>query len=170
VDEADVGSVKVGQKASFTVSAYPAPLSGQVTRVAFGSTKTDNVVTYITWLEVDNSDLSLRPGMTAAATITATERNDVLLVPNTALRFTPGGGGVAAQPAAVVAAASCRSSCRACRARAAPAGAGPRQRRAAVRQVWVLQDGQAGGRAVTPGISDGRMTEVSGEGCKKAWP
>jgi HlyD family secretion protein len=66
--------------------------------VAFGSTKTDNVVTYITWLEVDNADLSLRPGMTATATITATERNDVLLVPNTALRFTPGcrrGGGAA---------------------------------------------------------------------------
>jgi HlyD family secretion protein len=46
-------------------------------------------VTYITYLDVDNSDLSLRPGMTASATITAKERNDVLIVPNTALRFTP---------------------------------------------------------------------------------
>jgi HlyD family secretion protein len=57
--------------------------------VAFGSTKTDNVITYTSWLEVDNSDLSLRPGMTAASTIVSTERNNVLLVPNTALRFTP---------------------------------------------------------------------------------
>ena len=90
VDEADVGAVKVGQKASFTVSAYPVrPYPAKVTRVAYGATKTDNVVTYIAWLEVDNSDLSLRPGMTAVATITATERKDALLVPNTALRFTP---------------------------------------------------------------------------------
>ena len=88
VDEADVGSLTVGQKASFTVSAYPSRrYPAEVTRVSFGSTKTDNVVTYITWLDVDNSDLSLRPGMTAAATITSTERNDVLLVPNTALRL-----------------------------------------------------------------------------------
>jgi HlyD family secretion protein len=76
--------------------------------VAFGSTKTDNVVTYITYLEVDNADLSLRPGMTAAATITSTERNDVLLVPNTALRFTPmgaAGDGAAQAPSRPPAAA-----------------------------------------------------------------
>ena len=92
VDEADVGSVRPGQKATFTVSAYPSRrYPARTTRVAFGSTKTDNVVTYITYLEVDNGDLSLRPGMTAAATITSTERNDVLTVPNTALRFKPAG-------------------------------------------------------------------------------
>jgi HlyD family secretion protein len=65
--------------------AFPA----RITRVGFGSTITDNVVTYLTYLDVDNADLSLRPGMTATATITATQRKDVLLVPNTALRFTP---------------------------------------------------------------------------------
>ena len=97
VDEADVGAVKVGQKASFTVSAYPSRrYPARITRVAFGSTKTDNVITYTTWLEVDNTDLSLRPGMTAASTIVATERNDVLLVPNTALRFTPAAAAIAA--------------------------------------------------------------------------
>ena len=68
--------------------------------MAFGSTITDNVVTYLTYLEVDNSDLSLRPGMTATATITATERNDVLLVPNTALRFDTDEPAAPAQPAA----------------------------------------------------------------------
>jgi HlyD family secretion protein len=61
----------------------------RITRVAYGSTITDNVVTYLTYLDVDNSDLSLRPGMTATATITATAAQDVLLVPNSALRFTP---------------------------------------------------------------------------------
>jgi HlyD family secretion protein len=90
VDEADVGVVQVGQKSTFTVSAYPSRrYPADVTRVAFGSTITDNVVTYVTWLDVDNTDLSLRPGMTASATITAIERSDALLVPNTALRFTP---------------------------------------------------------------------------------
>ena len=71
VDEADVGSVQVGQKASFTVSAYPSrKFPATTTRVAYGSTTTDNVVTYMTQLEVDNSDLTLRPGMTASSTIT----------------------------------------------------------------------------------------------------
>ncbi len=60
VDEADVGSVVAGQKASFTVSAHPGrKYPAQVTRVAFGSTITENVVTYLTQLEVDNSDLSV---------------------------------------------------------------------------------------------------------------
>ena len=80
----------MGQKASFTVSAYPSRrFPATISRVAFGSTTTNNVVTYVATLDVDNSDLTLRPGMTAVATIVATERNDVLLVPNTALRFSP---------------------------------------------------------------------------------
>ena len=90
VDEADVGMIDVGQTASFSVSTYPArKYPAKITRVAYGSTTTDNVVTYITNLEVENGDLSLRPGMTATATISATERRNVLMVPNTALRFTP---------------------------------------------------------------------------------
>src|SRR5690606_28219754 len=81
VDEADVGAVQIGQKASFTVSAYPQRrYPATVTRVAYGSTLTENVVTYATRLEVDNADLSLRPGMTVSATITAAERQGVLLI------------------------------------------------------------------------------------------
>jgi HlyD family secretion protein len=90
VDEADVGAVKVGQDATFTVSAFASRnFPAHITRVGFGSTITDNVVTYLTYLDVDNADLSLRPGMTATATIIATRRKDVLLVPNTSLRFAP---------------------------------------------------------------------------------
>ena len=164
VDEADVGAVKVGQKASFTVSAYPSRrYPAKITRVAFGSTKTDNVITYTTWLEVDNTDLSLRPGMTAASTIVATERNNVLLVPNTALRFTPAAAAVAAPAASgsVVSKLMPRMPPRSGGRRAAGNG------NAAVRQIWVLQDGQAVALAVTPGISDGRMTEVSGPELKE---
>ena len=164
VDEADVGSVKVGQKASFTVSAYPSRrYPARITRVAFGSTKTDNVITYTTWLEVDNTDLSLRPGMTAASTIVATERNNVLLVPNTALRFTPAtaAGAAPAASGSVVSKLMPRMPPRSGGRRAAGNG------NAAVRQIWVLQDGQAVALAVTPGISDGRMTEVSGPDLKE---
>ena len=164
VDEADVGAVKVGQKASFTVSAYPSRrYPARITRVAFGSTKTDNVITYTTWLEVDNTDLSLRPGMTAASTIVATERNNVLLVPNTALRFTPAtaAGAAPAASGSVVSKLMPRMPPRSGGRRTAGNGS------AAVRQIWVLQDGQAVALAVTPGISDGRMTEVSGPDLKE---
>ncbi len=90
VDEADVGSVQPGQRPASPSAPTPrATTRPSVTRVDYGSTKTDNVVTYVARLDVDNHDLSLRPGMTASATINATERNDVLLVPNPALRFTP---------------------------------------------------------------------------------
>jgi HlyD family secretion protein len=144
VDEADVGAVRVGQKASFTVSAYPSRrYPARITRVAFGSTKTDNVVTYTTWMQVDNADLSLRPGMTAAATITATERTDVLLVPNTALRFTPVSAAAAPAGASAHGGASWRRSCRARPGRSRGGsgnGKGPGQ--GARRQVWVLQDGK----------------------------
>jgi HlyD family secretion protein len=157
VDEADVGAVKVGQKASFTVSAYPSrPYPARITRVAFGSTKTDNVVTYVTYLDVDNTDLSLRPGMTAAATIVATERTGVLLVPNTALRFTPPSN--AGAPAAAASSSSLVS-------KLMPRMPRTGGRRATgtdiARQVYVLRDGQAVAVPVKTGISDGRMTEVS---------
>ena len=172
VDEADVGSVKLDQKASFTVSAYPTRrYPARVTRVSFGSTKTDNVVTYITWLEVDNSDLSLRPGMTAAATITSTERSDVLLVPNTALRFTPaiaagGAAGAAAQPASSGGGIMSQLMPRMPRSGARRAGGSGEAADGAgrARQVWVLQDGAAHAVTVQVGISDGRRTEVSGAG------
>lgn len=155
VDEADVGAVQVAQKASFTVSAYPArKYPATVTRVAFGSTTTDNVVTYITYLEVENADQSLRPGMTASATIAATERSDALLVPNTALRFSPAKTAAAGKSGGIVSSLIPRMPGGAAR-KTAGASAG-------TRQVWVLRDGVAVAASVTPGISDGRMTEVVG--------
>lgn len=180
VDEADVGTLQVGQKASFTVSAYPSRrYPAQVTRVSFGSTKTDNVVTYVTWLEVDNTDMSLRPGMTAASTITSTERKDVLLVPNTALRFTPAQAGAPGSGGGKPPSAQGQQQGGGIMGQLMPrmprpggqggrrAGAGgPSADDAAskTRQVWVLKDGAAQPLKVRVGISDGRMTEVVGEG------
>lgn len=165
VDEADVGALRTGQKATFTVSAYPSRrYPAEVTRVSFGSTKTDNVVTYITWLDVDNTDLSLRPGMTAAATITSTERKDVLLVPNTALRFAP--STVDAAPAARPGASGGIVSQllpRPPSTSRAPRTAGDKAQGQA-RQIWLLDNGQPRAVNVNVGISDGRVTEVQGEG------
>ena len=161
VDEADVGSVQPGQKASFTVSAYPSRrYPATVTRVAYGSTLTENVVTYATRLEVDNSDLSLRPGMTVTATITAIERKDVLLVPNTALRFTPSAGnasGAAAASGGGIVSKLMPRPPRSGGTKTAGTAAGAGQSR----QLWVLRDGAAQPVTVTTGISDGRMTEVT---------
>ena len=168
VDEADVGSVLVDQHATFTVSAYPSRrYPAKITRVAFGSTKTDNVVTYTTYLNVDNSDLSLRPGMTAAATIVSTERTGVLLVPNTALRFTP------TSESATAASAPTADSGGGVVSKLVPRMPRPGGRKTAggsglvARQVWILKEGQAVAVAVKPGISDGRMTEVAGEGLQE---
>ena len=171
VDEADVGSVKVDQKATFTVSAYPTRrYPAKTTRVAYGSTKTDNVVTYTTNLDVDNRDLSLRPGMTASATIISTERTGVLLVPNTALRFTPSRENSADEGAAAPAAPSGGGVVSKLVPRM-PRGGGARKSAGgsglAAKQVWVIKDGQAVAVPVTVGISDGRMTEISGAGIQE---
>jgi HlyD family secretion protein len=161
VDEADVGAVKIGQEATFTVSAYPTRnFPARITRVGFGSTITDNVVTYLTYLDVNNADLSLRPGMTATATITASQRTDVLLVPNTALRFTPTSTQDQAAKKAV-ALSLLPSMPRSNTRKSASASAST----AMAKQVWIMpQDGSgiAQAVAVTPGISDGHMTEIIG--------
>lgn len=167
VDEADVGKVGVGQNATFTVAAYPSrQFPAKITRVAYGSTTTDNVVTYITYLEVDNPDLLLRPGMTATATINATERTDVLLVPNTALRFMPalprapggeapkgeakgGGGGIVGSLMPRPPSTGPRS--------ASPAGRGGGS---GPRQIWILEGGQPVPVTVRTGVTDGRVTEI----------
>jgi HlyD family secretion protein len=169
VDEADVGSVKNGQDANFTVSAYPSrKFPARITRVGFGSTITDNVVTYLTYLDVNNDDLSLRPGMTASATIVATQRNNVLLVPNAALRFTPTTAEATAKKGLASGMNFGAPKTESKRKTAADSAS-----TASARQVWILPstdaghagaDGAAGtpvAVAVMPGISDGHMTEIT---------
>lgn len=160
VDEADVGAVKTGQEASFTVSAYPTrKFPARITRVGFGSTITDNVVTYLTYMDVSNEDMSLRPGMTASAAIIATQRSDVMLVPNTALRFSPTSAAAAAARAAAKGGAFANMGPRipGGNRRSAAQGAST----ASAKQVWVIKDGTAVAVSVVPGISDGHMTEIT---------
>jgi len=156
VDEADVAAVAAGQPASFSVFAWPGrKFPARIKRVGLGATTSDNVVTYKTILTVTNDDLALRPGMTATAEIVTAHRDNVLLVPNAALRFTPpnrpgppGGGGFLERllPHPPPPPAS----------RQVQAGDGKR--------VWLLQDGRPQAVAVTTGVTNGRLTEVSGEG------
>jgi len=90
VDEADVGHVKDGQEATFTVDAYPdKSFPAKIVQVRSAPKTVEGVVTYETVLSVNNNDLLLRPGMTATADITVNKLDNVLLVPNAALRFTP---------------------------------------------------------------------------------
>ena len=90
VDEADIGEVKEGQKVTFTVDAFPdETFSGAVTQIRLQSTTTSNVVTYEVVINAPNPDLKLKPGLTANVNIGTLSLNDVLLVPDRALRYTP---------------------------------------------------------------------------------
>jgi HlyD family secretion protein len=161
VDEADVGQVHSGQRASFTVAAWPnRSFPAVITRVGFGSTTKENVVTYVAELSVDNAELLLRPGMTATASIAAAERDGVLLVPNAALRFTP--GSQAAPTAGAAGSANLMSKLMPRPPRGAPKRGGT-EAAGVQRQLWVLRDDRPLAVPVTVGLTDGSRTEVSGE-------
>lgn len=158
VDEADVGSVKLGQPASFTVSAWSGrSFPATIQRVGIGSTTTDNVVTYKTVLGVANDDLVLRPGMTATARIVTASRENVLLVSNAALRFTPPAATDASQKGSYIS-----------RLMPRPPQSKSTQAKTttATPQVWTLKDGQAIAVPVEVGASNGRQTEITGGGLK----
>jgi HlyD family secretion protein len=90
VDEADIGRVRLGQKATFTVPAFPEEyFSASVSQIRNDPKVEQNVVTYNVILEVDNTDLRLRPGMTANVQILLSEVHDAVMVPDQALRFSP---------------------------------------------------------------------------------
>ena len=90
VDEADIGEVREGQRVTFTVDAYPDDVfSGTVKQVRQNPITNNNVVTYEVVISAPNSDLKLKPGLTADITIYTMERSGVMSVPSAALRFTP---------------------------------------------------------------------------------
>ncbi|OJV31934.1 MAG: efflux transporter periplasmic adaptor subunit [Bacteroidales bacterium 36-12] len=90
VDEADIGNVREGQRATFTVDAYPTEyFNGDVTEVRQSATTTNNVVTYEVVINAPNPDLKLKPGLTATVSIYTLEKNNVLTIPSEALSFSP---------------------------------------------------------------------------------
>jgi HlyD family secretion protein len=90
ISEGDVGRLATGMKTTFSVDAFPGQrFQGSIVQIRNAATTVQNVVTYNAIIEFDNPELKLRPGMTASVSITYSERNDVLAVPNAALRFNP---------------------------------------------------------------------------------
>src|SRR5690242_5096424 len=90
VSEADIGGVNVNQSVNFTVDAYPyRTFHGKVSQVRYGAITNQNVINYDCVIGVNNSDLKLLPGMTANVSIIIAERDNVVKVPNAALRFRP---------------------------------------------------------------------------------
>lgn len=149
VDEADIGRIEAGQAVTFHVDAYPQqPFTGGVRQVRLDPVVEQNVVSYVTVIDVPNRDLRLKPGMTASVSIEVAHADDVLKVPTTALRFTPAvpaGGGVSdGAPAGTRQSAAGRGS----------SAEGP--------GVWVI-DGVAARRVpVQTGLSDGLVTAIIG--------
>ncbi len=156
VDEADVGNVRPGQQASFTVDAYSdRKFPASIRDVRFASETVQGVVTYKAVLNVDNSELLLRPGMTATAEIKAIEIANALAVPNAALRFSPPAGDAGQKRSLLQRILPGRPQFRA---------ASKREVASADRTLYVLRDGAAVEMRVRTGASDGRFTEIlSGE-------
>lgn len=135
VDESDIGKVKAGQKAAFTVDAYPeSTFNGKVSVVRNAPINVSNVVTYNAVIIVDNTDLKLKPGMTANVSVETESKQSVLLVPNAALRFKPATSAVSPNQ----------------KGTKGPKGPG----------VWILENNKPKNVKITTGISDGNYTEV----------
>jgi HlyD family secretion protein len=182
IDEADVGSVRQGQQARFTVDAFPGKtFPAKITRVEIGSnltaqnassssstttttSTTGQVVSYAADLSVANADQQLRPGMTATADIVTADKQNVLLIPNAALRFTPQNA-TAAQGQASGGIASQLSF----RPRRGNTGAtrSATLKRGATQTVYVVgDDGKPSPVQIVTGDSDGTQTEVVSGGLK----
>ncbi len=155
VDEADVGQVKEGQSATFTVDAYPdRTFPAKISEVRFFPKTVDGVVTYETLLSVDNADLALRPGMTATADITVAKRDGALLIPNAALRFSPRDQSAQRDDRSFVTRILMPFRRPSRERRAAPADGNLPQK------VWVLKDGRPAQVRIKTGATDGQRTEV----------
>ncbi len=163
VDEADVGDIQEKQVVTFSVDAFPTRrFKGRVYQVRNAPTVVQNVVTYVAVVRIDNKDLLLKPGMTANVQFLVSQREDVLTIPNMAIRFKPAQDTNEAQELL-------RQEQR--RAAATPNAKrtsrfGGRSGARAGRQVriYVLRDSKADPVQVELGITDGSKTEIRGGG------
>jgi len=160
VAEADIGRLKDGMPASFTVDAYPGEtFRGTVRQIRNAPQTVQNVVTYDAVIDVDNGALKLKPGMTANVTFVAAERPDVLRLPNAALRFRPG-----ADVLALAGVGAQRPSAGGGRRDGGPRAGDGAGRTATgtpgTRRIFVLVEGRPRAVTVKTGISDGSLTEI----------
>jgi HlyD family secretion protein len=146
VSESDIGGIKEGNKANFTVDAFPKRVfAGSVTQVRQSPQTVQNVVTYDVVVSVANTDLALKPGMTADTQLIVDQRTDVIRVPDQALRYTPGGiaSATAAQPDGTL-----------------PNHNEPGTVEGNQAHVWILRDGKPASVPVVLGLDDDSFTEI----------
>ncbi len=153
VVETDIGRVRVGQRAEFTVDAYPATVfTGTVAIIRNAPITIQNVVNYDVIIYVDNADLKLKPGMTTYVTIDVGKKSNILMVPNQALRFAPKGSGAIIQKYSA--------------GRELPGWARTGSRETDKRvwyripKVWVYRDGQFIPVPIKTGIRNNNYTEL----------
>jgi len=187
IDQADIGLVEQAKSVKFTVDAFPGKdFDGTIQEMRLNPQNVQNVVTYNVVIDVNNPEQKLKPGMTANLVITIDERNNVLKVPNAALRFTPqdgsvqrargGNGGGSGQRRQQQAGSANSSGGSGSPAGATPSAGGNDQRgsgernfappsapvlQGQTRVIWVMgQDGKPQSRRIKVGLTDGASTEV----------
>ncbi len=163
VAEADIGQVRTGMRATFTVDAYPTEtFVGTVRQVRNAPQTVQNVVTYDAVIDVDNTELKLKPGMTANCTFVYAEQDDALRVPNAALRFHPPAELLASlSPGGAAGLRGPRGAGAAAEPAGTPATTPAKAARSADRKtVWVLRGGKPVSVAIRTGVTDGIMSEV----------
>jgi len=154
--EADIGNIKVGQQAKFSVDAFPnRNFEGLVKQLRLNPTVTSNVVTYDVVISVDNPEQILLPGMTAYVNIMVAKHDNVLLAPNAALRFRP-------KQDESQTGKETRTEGQGQRAGKKKAG----QEDLSAGKVYVIRDGKLTPVRVSVGISDGRFTEITSDDLK----
>jgi HlyD family secretion protein len=155
VDEADIGQVKEGQQATFTVDAYPdRTFEAEIIEIHYGPETVEGVVTYKTVLKVDNTDLSLRPGMTATTDIVVKTIDDTLMVSNAALRFSMPQKDKPKKRLGLLSSLLPKP----------PGGSSKRIAEFSVRpgqyRIWILKDNEPRMVSVTTGVTDGIHTQI----------
>jgi HlyD family secretion protein len=148
VDEADISRAVLGQSATFTVDAYPEQkFIGKVVQIRSSPVITQNVVTYVVVVNVDNSELKLKPGMTANVSIQVAKKDDVLKIPPAALRFKPKG-------------VESKSAAGKDKQGGAAVAAGKGERKGGSQQVFVLKDGKPVAVPIKTGIASSNSIEL----------
>lgn len=160
VDEADVGEVEEGQEATFAVDGYPdRTFKAHITQVRYGAKTVNGVVTYETVLDVDNSELLLRPGMTATADIIVNRLENALLIDNAALRYTPSEKDkitYSGQKQGFLKRIFSKST----NSQDQDKKAETKDKK--TRDVWMLRDNVLVPIAITTGLTDGILTQITG--------
>lgn len=161
VNEADIGHVKPGDKVTFTADAFPGQrFRGEVRKVRLNATMTQNVVTYTVEIVTSNADLVLLPYLTANVRFVIDQREQVLAVPNAALRWSPPGDGADARGGGGAGGGGASGGVAAARSGGTTTSGGRGQAKPSSR-VWVMRDNGPAPINVVAGLSDGNVTEIT---------